>query len=127
MKVDGLKFTDALKVERCPEIPHDVDVQMISIGIEEAGQRTRSGRPDIPSRSNPRVASCTVDQFFGHRSNRIGNQQNDSNEESSVQIHPKDRESGQSQENTGSLVPLCPVQCPAKRRGKERGDKMWPC
>jgi hypothetical protein len=36
MKVDGLKFTDALQIERCPKILGNVDVQAIAIGIDEA-------------------------------------------------------------------------------------------
>src|SRR5260370_28300877 len=89
MKVDILKITEALNVERCREIPSNVDMKVISIGVDEAGHRTRSCRPDILSCSKPCIVACSVDQFFAHRSNRIGDEQDDSDEKPSVHIHPQ--------------------------------------
>src|SRR4029077_9674663 len=89
MKVDGLKFTDALQIERCPEILGNVDMQAIAIGIDEACDGTRPSGQQILSRSKPSIPYRPMDQFFARRSNRIGNQQDDSDEKSSVQIHPR--------------------------------------
>src|SRR6266478_7016092 len=125
MKVDRLKFTDALQIERCPKILGNVDVQAIAIGIDEACNGARPSGQQICSRSKPSIPSRPMDQFSGRRSNRIGSQQDDPDEKSSVQIHPEYCEEWQGPEESRDSFPLFPVQSPAKHRGEERGYKMW--
>src|ERR1700722_9715905 len=119
MKVDGLKLADALKVERCAEILGNVDMQAISIGIDETCNGTRPGGQQILSRSNTCIPSRPLDQFSGSRSNSIGNQQDEPDEKPSVQVHPKYREWRQHQEDafvTRSV--LSSAEHPAEHHGE---------
>src|ERR1700722_954856 len=119
MKVDGLKFTDALQVERCPEILCNVDMQAIAIGIDEACNGTRPRGQQIFSRSNPCSLSRPLDQFSGSRSNRIGNQQDEPDEKPSVQVHPKYCEWRQHQEDAFVVrSPLYSAEHPAEHHGE---------
>jgi len=86
MKVDGLKFTDALNIERRTEIFRNVEMQVISIGVDEARAGTRRGSQQILPRSNPCILSRPTDQFLCRRPNRIGSQQDDADEEPSVSL-----------------------------------------
>src|ERR1700722_3523015 len=119
MKVGGLKFTDALKVERSAEILGNVDMQAISMGIEEACHGTRPGGQQILSRSNPCSPSRPLDQCSGSRSNRIGNQQDEPDEKPTVQVHPKYREWRQHQEDAFvTRSPLYSAEHPAEHHGE---------
>src|SRR6266481_3503216 len=126
MKVDGLKFTDALQIERCPEILGNVDMQAISIGIEEACNGTRPSGQQILSRSNPCIPSRPLDQFSGCRSNGISSQQDEPDEKPSVQVHPKYREWRQHREESFVVCSsLYPAEHPAEHDGEERCHEVW--
>src|SRR5450759_885278 len=125
MKVDRLKFTDVLQVERCPKIPRNVDMQPISVRIEKTGNCACDCRQEILSSANPCSASNAMDQMSSSRSYSIGDEQNDSDEETSVQIHPQYRQWGQRQQQPRLRVPLHMVKNPAKYRRHERGYEMW--
>src|SRR5438876_4368254 len=126
MKIDGLEFADALQVERRRQILGHVDVQMISIWVDETGQRTRDCCPDVISRSAPCILPRPVEQLFPSRSQRVREYQDDAYKKCSVQIRPDRCDEWQTPEPRVFSVLHCPVEYPAEYCGHQRSHKMRP-
>src|SRR5690349_5408199 len=77
VEVDRLEFTDVLQVERGTKILGNVDVQTISVWIEQTRNRAHARRQKILSSPNPCAVSGAMNQFFGSDSYAMGSHQND--------------------------------------------------